>query len=248
MQYLRSKLFDAFAILWTILLSPSLPILLLLGSSSRYIRIVSQFWVSGLLFGLKYIVGLVYIERGRHNIPGEPFIIIANHQSTFETIILSHLFPNAAFIAKQEVARIPAVGWYLKNYPMIMIDRGGGSRTIHKMIEQSRATLADGRSIIVFPEGTRKSVSAQISFKRGVEILYSELQQPVLPIALNSGVYWPPKQSSRRSGPVIISYLEPILPGLSRDAFRRKAEAALQEEKERLVKEALEDASTQVED
>lgn len=239
MQYFRSKLFDVFAILWTILLSPSLPILWLLGSPSYYIRMVSQFWVSGLLFGLKHIVGLTYIERGRENIPTEPCIIIANHQSAFETLVLSHLFPSAAFVSKQENAHIPAVGWYLKNYPMIMIDRGGGARTIHQMIDQGRATLAAGRSIILFPEGTRKSVSSPVTFKRGIEILYSEIQRPILPIAVNSGAYWPPKQNFRRSGTVIVSHLTPILPGLSRDEFRQKAELALQKEKDKLAKEAL---------
>jgi 1-acyl-sn-glycerol-3-phosphate acyltransferase len=237
-QYIRSKLFDLFGILWTALLSPSLPILWLLGSPSKHIRMVSQFWVRGLLFGLKYIVGLTFIERGRENIPDGPCIIISNHQSAFETLALSHLFPSASFVSKQENANIPAVGWYLTNYPMIMIDRGGGIRAIQKMIEQSQRTIADGRSIIVFPEGTRKPVNTPVQFKRGVELLYSALHQPALPIALNSGAYWPPKKGYRRKGTIIISYLKPILPGLSRDEFRQQAELALNEEKDRLTKEA----------
>lgn len=269
LQYLRSKLFDAFAILWTALLSPSLPILWLLGSSSHYIRLVSQFWVSGLLFGLDHIVRLRYIERGRRNIPNEACIIIANHQSTFETLVLSHLFPNASFVSKKENARIPAVGWYLKNYPMIMINRNAGNDSIQKIIQEARPILAEGRPIIFFPEGTRKNIHTPIIFKQGIKTAYRILNRPVLPIALNSGVYWPPSKKYRRktkgpyltiigsylsiitsyltnyvcSGTVIISYLPPIMPGLSEIEFTQQAQSVLQQTKEKLVSEAKENKS-----
>jgi 1-acyl-sn-glycerol-3-phosphate acyltransferase len=237
MQYIRSKVFDVLLVIWTLILSPSAILLRLCSTPTRYLRMVAQIWVNGILLALRYIVGLRYVERGRDNIPNEPCIIIANHQSVWETLALAAIFPDAAFVSKREMLRVPIIGWFLKNYPMIMIERGGGARAIHSLIVQSRAVLEDGRSIIIFPEGTRKSVSDQVVFKRGVEILYSELRRPVLPIAVNSGAFWGADRWMKYNGTITVSYLPPILPGLSRDAFREKAQSMLQAEKDRLITE-----------
>jgi len=237
MQYLRSKFFDVFVALWTILLCPSLPLLWLLGSPTRYLRLVSQIWVKGILVGLWYIVGLRHAERGVENIPREPCIIVANHQSPWETFALAAKFPDAAFVAKQELARIPIVGWFITNYPMILIARDGGPSAMRKFIVASRAALAEKRPIIIFPEGTRKSVAEKVEFKRGVEFLYADLQTPVLPVAVNSGVFWGPDRSLKYNGVITISYLPVIMPGLGRDKFKQVAESSIHAEKERLVNE-----------
>jgi 1-acyl-sn-glycerol-3-phosphate acyltransferase len=234
-QYIRSKLFDVALVLWTLLISPSLPILWLLGTPRRHLRTVANIWVNGVLFGLWYIVGLRYVECGRENIPKEPCIIISNHQSAWETLAFAAFFPNASFVSKQEMARVPIVGWFLRNYPMIMIDRKGGQRAIIKMIDESRDALRDGRSVIIFPEGTRKSVADDVIFKRGVESLYAELQRPVLPIAVNSGAFWGPDRLFKYNGVITVSYLSIIAPGLSNADFRQKAQSLIQIEKNRLL-------------
>lgn len=233
MLFVRSKLFDAFLTVWTLLIfAGALPVLMMLRRQNTYVRKVTYAWLRGVLVGLKYIVGLDYVERGRENIPCEPCLIIANHQSSWETFALPALFAGASLVAKQETARIPLVGWYLTHYPLIMIDRGGGAGTLRKMIKGARAALAEGRSVIMFPEGTRKKTSERVEFRRGIEFLYSELGRPVLPVALNSGNFW---QGVRKSkGTISVSYLPPIMPGLSRAEFRKRAEALLQEEKEAL--------------
>jgi 1-acyl-sn-glycerol-3-phosphate acyltransferase len=237
MQFLRSKAFDAFAVAWTLIISPSCLVLWLCGTPRPALRAVSQFWARGLLWGLRYIVGLRHVERGRDNIPNGPCLIIANHQSAWETVALAVIFPNASFVAKQETARIPIVGWFLKNYPMIMVDRGGGGNAIRQLIADSRAVLADGRSVIIFPEGTRKSTSERVTFKRGAEVLYAELGRPVLPIALNSGLFWT-RDGSKCPGTITLSFLTPILPGLSGDEFRQKAQTLLEAERDRLLRES----------
>lgn len=237
MQFVRSTLYDIAFVAWTLLLGLSMPILWLCGSPSRTVRAVARLWVGGMVVGLKYIVGLVHVERGRENIPSEPCLIVANHQSPWETYVLTRLFPDASFVAKHEVGRIPIVGWFLKRYPMILIDRESGPSALRRMITQGRAAIAEGRSIIVFPEGTRMSVRDRVAFKRGVEFLYSELKRPVLPVALNSGVLWGPDRWFRYAGTVTVSYLPLIEPGLSRNAFRDRAEAVIQAEKDRLVSE-----------
>jgi 1-acyl-sn-glycerol-3-phosphate acyltransferase len=237
MQLIRSKAFDAFVAAWTLIMSPSCIVLWLCGTPRHALRAVSQFWAKGILWGLSHIVGLRHVERGRENIPNEPCLIIANHQSAWETVALAVLFPATSFVAKQETARIPIVGWFLKNYPMIMVDRGGGGNAIRQLIADSRAVLAEGRSVIIFPEGTRKSTSERVVFKRGAEVLYAELNTPILPIALNSGVFWT-RDGSKCRGTITLSYLPPILPGLSGEEFREKAQALLEMERDRLVRES----------
>lgn len=237
MQFIRSKAFDAFVVAWTLIISPSCIVLWLCGTPRHALRAVSRFWAQGILWGLSHIVGLRHVERGRENIPNGPCLIIANHQSAWETLALAVIFPAASFVAKQETARIPIVGWFLKNYPMIMVDRGGGGNAIRQLIADSRAVLGEGRSIIIFPEGTRRSASERVVFKRGTEVLYAELGRPVLPIALNSGLFWT-RGGAKCAGTITLSILPPILPGLSGEEFRQKAQSLLEAERDRLVRES----------
>ena len=120
-----------------------------------------------------------------------------------------------AIVAKQELLTVPVFSWFLRKSPMILIDRETGARAIRKMVEESEAALAQGRSVLIFPEGNRKPTSEPIEFKRGVELLYAKLGQPVLPVALNSGHFWGPDRSCKRAGTISVSNIDPIPPGLS---------------------------------
>jgi 1-acyl-sn-glycerol-3-phosphate acyltransferase len=231
MQRIRSTLFDLLLALWTGLFVPILAILWLCGSPERGVRLASRLWAHGILISLKWLVGLTYAERGQHNIPDGPCLIIANHQSTWETLAFLILFPDVAIVAKQELLTIPVFSWFLRKSPMILIDRESGSKAVRKMVEESRAALAQGRSVLIFPEGTRKSVSEPIEFKRGVELLYAKLDRPVLPVALNSGHFWGPGRPYKRAGTISVSYLDPIPPGLAAREFLRKAEQLLEAER-----------------
>jgi 1-acyl-sn-glycerol-3-phosphate acyltransferase len=229
--HVRSKLFDILLALWTGLFAPALAILWLCGSPERGVRVASRLWARGILVSLKWLVGLTYAERGLHNIPDEPCLIIANHQSTWETLAFLILFPDVAIVAKQELLTVPVVSWFLRKSPMILIDREGGSKAIRKMVDESEAALAQGRSVLIFPEGTRKPTSEPIEFKRGAELLYTKLNRMVLPVALNSGHFWGPDRSCKRAGTILVSYLSPIEPGLSGREFTRKAEQLLEAER-----------------
>jgi 1-acyl-sn-glycerol-3-phosphate acyltransferase len=99
------------------------------------------------------------------------------------------------------------------------------------MVEESQAALAQGRSVLIFPEGTRKSVSEPVAFKRGVELLYAKLGRPVLPVALNSGHFWGPGQPYKRAGTISVCYLDPIPAGLAAREFTHKAEQLLETER-----------------
>jgi 1-acyl-sn-glycerol-3-phosphate acyltransferase len=230
-QHIRSTLFDFLLAVWTGLFVPVLAILWLCGSPERGVRLASRLWARGILVSLKWLVGLTYAERGQHNIPNGPCLIIANHQSTWETVAFLILVPDVAIVAKQELLTIPVVSWFLRKSPMILIDRESGTKAIRKMIEECQAALAQGRSVLIFPEGTRKLVSDPVEFKRGVELLYAKLDAPVLPVALNSGHFWGPDRPYKRAGTISVSYLDPIAPGLSGQEFTRKAEELLDAER-----------------
>ncbi|WP_244470902.1 lysophospholipid acyltransferase family protein [Microvirga massiliensis] len=193
-------------------------------------------WARGVLIELKWIVGLTHVQRGQHNIPDEPCLIIANHQSTWETLAFLVLFPDVAIVAKQELLTIPVFSWFLRKSPMILIDRESGSKAVRKMIDESRAALAQGRSVLVFPEGTRKQATTRIEFKRGVELLYTKLDTVVLPVALNSGLFWEPGRGLKCAGAISVSYLSPIEPGLPGSEFTRRAEQLLEAERVLLVR------------
>ncbi|MDF3063277.1 MAG: acyl-phosphate glycerol 3-phosphate acyltransferase [Microvirga sp.] len=111
---------------------------------------------------------------------------------------------------------------------MILIDRDSGSTALRKMIDESRAALQAGRSVLIFPEGTRRGVSARIEFKRGIELLYAKLDRKVLPVALNSGHFWAPDLPYKRSGRITVSYLGAIEPGLDGAEFTRRSQALLE--------------------
>ena len=138
-----------------------------------------------------------------------------------------------AIVAKQELLTIPVFSWFLRKSPMILIDRESGSKAVRKMIDESQAVLAQGRSVLIFPEGTRKSASEPVEFKRGVELLYTRLNRVVLPVALNSGLFWGPDRAYKRAGTISVSYLDPIEPGLAGSEFTRKAEQLLETERRR---------------
>jgi 1-acyl-sn-glycerol-3-phosphate acyltransferase len=231
MQHVRSRLFDLFLALWTALFAPALLVLWLCGSPGRAVRATSRLWARGILAGLKWLVGLSYAERGQQNIPDEPCLIVANHQSTWETLAFLILFPDVAIVAKRELLTIPVFSWFLRNSPMILIDRESGSKAVRKMVDESRAALDQGRSVLIFPEGTRKRVSEPVAFKRGVELLYAKLDRVVLPVALNSGDFWGPGLPVKRAGTIAVSYLSPIEPGLPGNEFTRRAEQLLEAEK-----------------
>ena len=242
MQPIRSLLFDVILVIWTTVLSPSVLFMYLFKVSSSTIRRLSIFWAHGIIVLLHYIVGIKYKEVGAENIPPGPLLIICNHQSAFETFLLPVLFRSAVIVAKIELARIPVVGWCLKHYPMIMIDRSAGAGALAQLRREAEAAVKNGHSVLIFPEGTRKSVGEEIVFQRGVEYLYKALSMPVLPVVVNSGLLWGRDRLMRRSGTVTVSYL-PIIPsGLDTREFKRIAESRMNLEKNRLAGATAHDA------
>jgi 1-acyl-sn-glycerol-3-phosphate acyltransferase len=170
-------------------------------------------------------------------IPPGGLIVAAKHQSAWETLALVPLFEDPTFILKRELMWIPLFGWYLAKARCVPIDRRAGSLALTKMNQRAREEAQSGRQILIFPEGTRKAPGARPAYKYGVAHLYENLGVPCLPIALNSGLYWPRRAVIRRPGTVRAEILEPIPPGMPRDAFFALLQSRIEASSNRLLAE-----------
>ncbi|RFB81517.1 lysophospholipid acyltransferase family protein [Methylovirgula sp. 4M-Z18] len=231
---LRSLLFNICFASVTALWAVPIPFLALFGSPSRAVRMMARNWARMVLALLHWIVDISYEVEGRENIPAEPCLIVCNHQSTWETIAFNVLFPNVTLVAKEELGKIPVFGWYLKRAPMILIDRDAGAAAIRKMAEASRKALAQGRSVVIFPQGTRADADDKVDFKRGVQLLYHVLDVKVLPVALNSGRFWPSGKGEKHAGKIRVSCLPVISPGLNAAHFLSQVQTSVELERQRL--------------
>jgi 1-acyl-sn-glycerol-3-phosphate acyltransferase len=235
LTFLRSLLFQAFFWTWSVLINLAyIPALLM----PRRVTIRGMaLWARVSFWGLKHIAGMDYEVRGRENIPAGPAIFAAKHLSMWETVATHLLFPDPAIIMKRELLAVPGYGWYARSARMIVIDREGGAKTIRSMISDAKAAIADKRQIVIFPEGTRRPLEAQGDYKPGIAALYGALDVPCVPIAHNSGLYWPRRGFARKPGKVVVEILPPIPPGLKRHAFMAELEGRIEQATRRLLAE-----------
>src|SRR5262249_8932450 len=185
----------------------------------RAIIAVAKSWGRTNLVLLRVIAGIGCEIRGREKIPKGPLIVASKHQSAWETVPLLPLVDDPVFLLKRELQWIPVFGWLTIKGRMVPVRRGGGSQTLAGMIERARIELADNRQLIIFPEGTRRPAGAEPRYKVGVAHLYAAEGVPCLPIALNSGLFWPRRSLRRFPGTVVAEILDPIPPGLGKDDF-----------------------------
>ena len=233
---LRALLFNVLFYLWTavtcLVVLPAFPLL-----SPAGMRRVARFWERGILVLLKVVVGLDYEVRGREHLPREPVIIASKHQSAWETLVFHVLVPELAVGLKEELTRIPVFGWYLMRAQNIRIDRGAAAKAIRSLVEGAKAATANGLSVLIFPEGTRRAPDDPPAYKPGVAALYAALKLPVVPVALNSGLFWRRRGFLKYPGRVVVEFLEPIPPGLDRKIFMQILEERIETATARLVAE-----------
>ena len=176
-------------------------------------------WANINLGLLRIVCGLRCEFRGLENIPPGAALIASKHQSLWETFALITVLDDPAYILKRELIWIPLFGWLAWKAGMIPVDRGRRSQALIAMTERAREETERGRQIIIFPEGTRRAPGAEPKYKFGVAYLYSELAIPCVPVALNSGLYWPRRSFMRYPGTVVVDFLPPLAPGLERQVF-----------------------------
>jgi 1-acyl-sn-glycerol-3-phosphate acyltransferase len=189
-------------------------------------------WLVGAIAGTRVEV------RGRDNLPAGAAIVAAKHQSTFETFALVPQFPNPTLVVKRELRWIPIFGQYMVKAGMILVDRSAGLSALRHLAASARAEIAKGRDIIIFPEGTRRPPGAPPDYHPGVAHLYRALGVPVVPVALNSGLFWPRRTFLHYPGTIVIEFLPAIPPGLDARRFMERLQADIEAASDRLACEA----------
>jgi 1-acyl-sn-glycerol-3-phosphate acyltransferase len=232
---LRSFLFNVlFYLNLVILLIAAIPTIVMPRGAILW---VAKLWGHSTLWLLRVVCGIRVEWRGLEKIPPGGILVAAKHHSTWETFALLTLFPDPTYVIKRELTWIPFFGWYAKHGGMIPVDRGAGKSALSGMMVEARAALAEGRQIIIFPEGTRRAAGAEPKYKFGVAHLYAESGVPCVPVALNSGLFWARRGFRRFPGTITVEFLDPIPPGLERAVFFTKLQDEIETATARLVAE-----------
>ncbi|MGA8399742.1 MAG: lysophospholipid acyltransferase family protein [Stellaceae bacterium] len=200
-----------------------------------------RFWAQAVLWALKVIVGLDGDIRGRENISPGGCLIAMKHQSMWDTLMLPPLLGDPAVVIKRELQFVPFYGWYATRAGSIFIDRKGGAGALRRMITSAKRAIAAGRPVVIFPQGTRTppGLSAKtVPYQPGVAALYRELGVPLVPAAVNSGLYWGRRAFMKRPGRIAVQFLEPIPPGLPRREVMTVLEARIEAATAALEREA----------
>lgn len=190
------------------------------------------------LWWLKLICGTKLEVRGREKLPQSACLVAAKHQSAWDTFALIPVFRDPAMVMKAELGLIPLYGWFSHKFRHIFVKRDKGPSALKSMIRDARDRAAAGREIVIFPEGTRRPPGAAPDYKPGFIALYEGLGLPCVPLALNSGLFWPRRSLMRYPGTIVIEILEPVPPGLPRAQARALIEARIETACEWLLAEA----------
>jgi 1-acyl-sn-glycerol-3-phosphate acyltransferase len=184
------------------------------------------------------------VITGKEKIPPGGALVAAKHQSFLETFALLTIFDDPTYILKRELMWIPFFGWYLAKARCVPINRKAGSVALVQMTARARDEAEHGRQIIIFPEGTRRAPGAPPAYKYGVAHLYQNLGFPCIPVAMNSGLYWPRRQFIRRPGTVHIEVQDAIAPGLTREEFFKLVQERIEVASNRLLEEGRQELGT----
>jgi len=187
---------------------------------------------------LRVVCGTKMEVRGREKLLPGPCIVAAKHQATWDTFAPLSLMRDPALVMKAELLSIPLYGRFCKKFELIPIQRELGPAALRQMVREARSRAADGREIVIFPEGTRAAPGAAPNYKPGIIFLYQDLKVPVCPLALNSGMFWRNGSFLRYPGTIVVEFLDPIPPGLPKQEFMQRMETAIETASERLRLEA----------
>ncbi len=235
MTLLRSTLFNAAFFGFTAVASlVCLPLVPLLDRAGRLALLA--WWAKRVLGLLRITVGISVRVTGREHLPEDgPALIASKHQSAFDTIVWLTLLPRPAYVLKRTLLWIPIYGWYIRATGMIAIDRAAGPSAIRHLMRAGEAAVAEGRQIVIFPEGTRTAPGERRPYQPGIAALYARSGLPVIPVATDSGLRWSRRAFHKHPGTITVAVLPPIPPGLPREAMLERLETAIEAESDRLL-------------
>jgi len=220
--YIRSIIYWIVSFIWLVLVVGT-EVIFTFPFSVHVRYKVGSSWAKGNINLLKWICNVNYKVDGMENIPAGAAIVMANHQSTWETFFFQKLLPPQLWVVKKELLRVPIFGWGLALCEPIAIDRKSGRKAIDQVVEQGIKKLAQGRWIVIFPQGTRIMPGKRGKYKIGGPYLASKVDYPVLPIAHNAGEYWPKHSMIKWPGTITVS-IGPVIKGHGREPNEIKKE------------------------
>ncbi|MFC4237201.1 lysophospholipid acyltransferase family protein [Thalassospira xianhensis] len=237
MRALRAFLFNVLFFAGTAALCIVLVPLMPLGRKPN--QWVGHMWCRLTQGMLAMTVGMYKRIRGLENLPKGPCILVAKHQSAWETLTFHTVVPDPAYILKKELTRIPLMGQFLLLSGQIAVDRSAGSSALKDMIKGAERALADGRQIVIFPEGTRTPPGSDRPYHPGIYALYKAFPDtPVIPVAINSGMFWGRHSFMKYGGEVTMEFLPAIEPDLDRKTFMKTIKGRIDDRTRELEREA----------
>lgn len=233
MIYFRSTLFHISFWLWTLIFGIfAFPALL----SRKMAHRACFLWVDGALLLLRVFCGLSVDVRGRDNLQSGCAIYASKHQSTLDTLILWKMLGGPAFILKKQLLLLPIYGWFVGRAGTIAIDRKAGLSALKMIAKQAKKKEKEGQPIVIFPEGTRTKPGEKRAYKTaGIIAMYNALDCPVVPVALNTGLFWPKRQYVKRSGRAVVEFLPTIESGLDSAVMVEKLRDSIEEKSDTLI-------------
>ncbi len=211
-----------------------LPFVLLFGGNSA-VHPLARLWVRVSFVLLKIFCRIDYEIGGLERLPRQPCLVAPKHQSAWDTMIFALLIDEPCYVIKRELTQVPMFGLALLRAGMIPVDRTGGGKALKAMVATAKQRRAEGRTILIFPEGTRTAPGERRPYHPGVAAVYRELGVPVIPVALNSGLYWPRRGFIKRPGRIRLEFQPPIEAGLPRRDFMRRLEDSIENGSDRLL-------------
>ena len=202
----------------------------------RYAMFVIRSWARMVLWGLRWIAGVRVEFRGLEHRPPGQALVAGKHQSMLDIVVPFALMSDPCIIMKKELRPLPFLGWFAWKAKMIAVDRSAHAKALKDMVKQARARHHEGRQIVIFPEGTRKTPGDAPDYKPGIAALYRDLDCPCWPLATNSGQHWPAHGFMRYPGVVVFEFLPPIPAGLKRAEFMTELESRLEAASTALLK------------
>lgn len=232
MQFFCSLIFSIFVNAWGAIIPIIYLVPAFLSRDKKIADRGAKIWSIGVFWMLKKLCKIDYKIIGKENISKTPCIYACKHQSMWETVVMHLIIDRPVYAYKKELELIPFYGWFVKFMSGIKVDRKGGAKSLKSVINQAKKYLAKGQSVVIFPQGTRVPVDGSIQkypYQAGITALYNSCDVKIVPVALNSGFFWPKGKIMKKSGTITIEFLPAIECGLRKEDFNRKLISLIEE-------------------
>lgn len=237
MAVIRSFVFNIFFFSWTALAVIVMSVLIPFPRGA--LAKVVDWWARALSAGLAVIVGLRFEVRGAENIVDGSAIYAAKHQSAWDTYVYFLILKDPCYVLKKELLSIPVWGWCATKYGAIAVDRDGGGAALKKMLADVFNRIERGLNVVIFPEGTRTPPGTHQNYHPGIAAMYGKADVPVVPVALNSGLFWGRRSFAKNPGVITVEFLPAMAKGLRRKQFMTDLESTIEQASDRLIEEAI---------